>query len=54
MIKSPCLDICKIDPESNFCIGCRRDIKEISNWINMNDDEKKNLLLRLKDRIIKV
>ena len=52
MIKSPCLNICKIDPKSNLCIGCRRNIKEISNWVSMNDDEKHNLLLNLKDRVI--
>tara|TARA_B110000503_G_C6927214_1_gene321210 strand:- start:23 stop:169 length:147 start_codon:yes stop_codon:yes gene_type:complete len=48
-MKSPYLNICKIDPKSNICLGCGRSIKEISDWINLDDEEKEKLLSDLKN-----
>ena len=53
MMKSPCINICKIDPKSNICLGCGRNIKEISDWINLDDEEREKLLSNLKKRMIK-
>ena len=53
MTISPCINICKIDPKNKICLGCGRSIKEISDWINMSDLEKKKLLFDLKDRVNK-
>lgn len=52
MMKSPCINICKIDPKSNICLGCGRSIKEISDWINLDDEEREKLLSDLKKRLI--
>ena len=52
MMKSPCINICKIDPKSNICLGCGRNIKEISDWINLDDEEREKLLSDLKKRLI--
>ena len=51
MIKSPCVDVCKIDPESKVCLGCNRTIEEIANWSSLNDLEKKNILTKIKNFI---
>tara|TARA_B100000768_G_C10962338_1_gene242231 strand:+ start:108 stop:302 length:195 start_codon:yes stop_codon:yes gene_type:complete len=51
MIKSPCVDVCKIDPESKACLGCNRTIEEIANWSSLNDSEKKNILTKIKNFI---
>ena len=53
MTISPCINVCKIDPKTNVCMGCGRSIKEISDWTNMNDKKKENLLLKLKYRVNK-
>jgi predicted Fe-S protein YdhL (DUF1289 family) len=53
MAASPCINICKIDPKTNICMGCGRNMKEISDWINMSDLEKEKLLLDLKDGVNK-
>ena len=30
MVKSPCINICAIDYNVGFCMGCKRIIKEIT------------------------
>ena len=40
MNDSPCKKICKIDIETGLCLGCKRNINEIRNWLKFNDTEK--------------
>ena len=49
MVKSPCIDVCKIDYKSGYCIGCNRTIEEITDWSSMNDSNKKKVLIRVKN-----
>ena len=49
-IPSPCISVCQIDEETNFCIGCYRDIDEIRDWIIMSAEEKTAVLERVADR----
>ena len=51
-IKSPCIDICKLDKETGICIGCFRTVEEIAKWKKMEDEEKLDVLGKLKDREI--
>ena len=30
--KSPCINVCKLNPKNNLCEGCLRTSEEISNW----------------------
>ena len=48
-IKSPCIKVCKYDKEGN-CVGCHRSMEEITNWIFMSDDEKKESLRKVEIR----
>jgi predicted Fe-S protein YdhL (DUF1289 family) len=50
MIKSPCTNICAIDPKIDLCVGCKRTIKEITSWFNLSNMEKKKILLKIQDR----
>ena len=50
MIDSPCIDICKTDPEGKFCVGCGRALDEIANWLNYSEEKKKMVLKQLKAR----
>ena len=50
MVKSPCIDVCKIDYESSYCIGCNRTIEEITNWGSFNDSQKKKFLTKVKSK----
>jgi predicted Fe-S protein YdhL (DUF1289 family) len=39
-VQSPCIDICKLDGETGFCIGCLRTREEIREWKGMTDHRR--------------
>ncbi|MDP4836982.1 MAG: DUF1289 domain-containing protein [Burkholderiales bacterium] len=49
-IESPCVDICQLNPASGVCLGCFRTMDEISVWVEMSDDDKREVLLLAKER----
>ena len=44
-VPSPCVLICRI--EGGECVGCKRTIDEIRDWIIMSEYEQKKLLREL-------
>ena len=53
MIISPCISICKTDPETGYCYGCGRTIEEKKIWKidETTDDWKKNNIIEIKQRL---
>ena len=49
-IKSPCVDVCKMDKLSGLCRGCLRTIPEIKAWKGLSRKQQKALLADLKGR----
>ncbi len=49
-IPSPCVNVCQLNPETGYCIGCLRTLDEIADWLEMADGEKLELLARLDER----
>lgn len=47
---SPCVDVCKMDPKTDSCVGCLRTRAEIKAWKFLDDDAKWALLAELKAR----
>jgi uncharacterized protein len=47
-VESPCVLICRV--ENNECVGCKRTVDEIRNWMIMSEYEQKKLLHELKWR----
>jgi len=47
---SPCTGICRIDPATGWCEGCRRTLEEIADWPMLNGHEKREVLIRLPAR----
>jgi len=39
-VQSPCIDVCKLDSTTGFCIGCLRTRDEIREWKHMDDDRR--------------
>ena len=53
MIISPCISICKTDPQTGYCYGCGRSNDEKRNWKldKTSDDWKKNNIKTIKKRL---
>jgi predicted Fe-S protein YdhL (DUF1289 family) len=53
MIISPCISICKVDPQTGYCYGCGRNNEEKKSWkIETTSDEwKKKNLIEIQERL---
>lgn len=49
-VPSPCVRICRIDPQRGLCVGCRRTLEEITLWGSLGPDGRRDILSRLKSR----
>ena len=52
-IISPCVKICKYDNkfmDGMVCIGCFREQYEITNWLTMSAEEKKQVFIDIEER----
>lgn len=39
-----------MNPETGYCIGCMRTIGEIADWLEMTNEEKRQVLNQLEER----
>ena len=53
MIISPCISICKTDPQTGYCYGCGRSNDEKKLWKSeeITDDWKKENLTNVQKRL---
>lgn len=49
-VPSPCVSICKLDEEEEYCLGCRRSLNEIRDWPIMTPEEKRQVLAKIAER----
>ena len=49
-VASPCIEVCRMDPASGYCLGCRRTIEEIASWSSYTPAEKRAVLAHLPAR----
>jgi predicted Fe-S protein YdhL (DUF1289 family) len=47
---SPCIGVCQINPLTDYCDGCFRDMDEISNWWGLSPEAKLRVLAELEER----
>ena len=50
MVKSPCVEVCRMDPAKDVCAGCYRTLDEIARWRDMPDAERRAVLDAIADR----
>ncbi|WP_429302078.1 DUF1289 domain-containing protein [Paraburkholderia sp. GAS199] len=43
-VDSPCIDICKFDSKTGFCIGCMRTRDECKSWKKMKDKHRRKII----------
>lgn len=49
-MRSPCINICQIDPKSRLCLGCYRTMDEIATWSRLTDQERDLIMAALPKR----
>ena len=49
-VASPCINVCRMNPDTGLCEGCLRTLAEIAAWSGMSGDEKREVLARLAAR----
>jgi uncharacterized protein len=47
---SPCINVCKMNPATGLCEGCRRTLEEIAAWSAYSPVEKRAVLALLPAR----
>jgi predicted Fe-S protein YdhL (DUF1289 family) len=47
---SPCVKICRMDPERKLCLGCARTLDEIARWGSMSGQERSRIMAALPER----
>ena len=47
---SPCINVCRMNPDTGMCEGCYRTLDEIAAWSAMSLEEKRAVLARLPER----
>jgi predicted Fe-S protein YdhL (DUF1289 family) len=53
MITSPCISICKTDPQTGYCYGCGRNNEDKRMWKSKNtsDQWKNDNLINIQKRL---
>lgn len=50
-IETPCTQICLIEPQRGYCLGCGRSLSEIESWIGLSDRERSRIMADLPRRL---
>jgi len=53
-MKSPCINVCTMDPERGVCLGCCRTLDEIAAWGAMPDADQARILAQLPERRVRL
>lgn len=53
-VPSPCVSVCRMDAQKEFCEGCLRSIDEIRVWRASSDQDKKLIWTRIEQRIASI
>jgi 2-hydroxychromene-2-carboxylate isomerase len=51
-LRSPCVNVCVLDPARSVCRGCGRTLDEIARWSSMSDAERDEIMDRLAARAV--
>ncbi|MBT8443103.1 MAG: DUF1289 domain-containing protein [Gammaproteobacteria bacterium] len=49
-VNSPCINICVMDAETGYCVGCFRTIEEISKWPRLPSEQRAEIIHQLERR----
>jgi predicted Fe-S protein YdhL (DUF1289 family) len=47
MIVTPCISVCKLDPITQQCSGCKRTAEQIRMWSRYTDEQRLTIMKEL-------
>jgi predicted Fe-S protein YdhL (DUF1289 family) len=50
-IRTPCIRLCTLDPETRICLGCGRTLEEIAGWTRFSAAERDAIMALLPGRL---
>lgn len=50
-IESPCILVCSMDDNTGYCFGCGRTRDEISAWLDMTPEKRREIMELLPARL---
>ncbi|TGL60978.1 DUF1289 domain-containing protein [Leptospira sarikeiensis] len=50
IVRSPCIKICNMDPNTGLCEGCYRSLEEIGKWTMYSEEERKEIRIKIEER----
>ena len=53
-VPSPCISVCRTDPDTGWCQGCHRTLQEIADWSAMDDERRMDVWMQLPGRRARV
>ncbi len=53
-MQTPCILVCSIDMTTGYCFGCGRTREEIGAWTLYSDDERRDIMSVLPERLATV
>lgn len=49
-VPSPCVNVCRINPDTELCEGCMRTIDEVADWAVMSNAQRRAVLDAIEQR----
>ncbi|WP_292936874.1 DUF1289 domain-containing protein [Noviherbaspirillum sp.] len=49
-VPSPCISICRMNPQTGLCEGCLRSIDEIALWSTATEEMKRQVWVEIRRR----
>ncbi len=49
-VVSPCINVCRMNPDTGYCDGCLRTLDEIAAWSAMSSEDRRAVLAQLPKR----
>lgn len=49
-VPSPCINVCRMNPQTGLCEGCLRTIDEIAQWSTATEEMKRAVWMEIKRR----
>lgn len=53
-IETPCIRLCRLEPQTGLCLGCGRTGAEIAGWLGFSCEERVAVMALLPGRLEKL